>query len=81
MDQEHLEKIIEENPHIDPTAIDRSRQAMKQLADAGIKLGGYRLKPALGGATIKCSDDGAERGSGDTQGAGGTQARPQNLPW
>lgn len=69
MDQDQLEKIIKDNPNIDRTAIDRSRHAMKQLADAGIELGGYRLKPALGGATIRHSDSGAE------QGASGTQAR------
>ena len=72
MDQDQLEKIIEDNPHIDPTAIDRSRQAARQLADAGIKLGGYRLRPALGGATIRHSDDGPEQGSS------GTQARSRN---
>lgn len=70
MDPDHLEKILEDNPHIDPTAIDRSRQAAQQLADAGIKLGGYRLKPALGGAIIKHSDGSAE------QGPSGTYARP-----
>lgn len=56
MEQDHLEKILEANPNIDRTAIDRSRQAVKQLADAGIKLGGYRLTPALGGTTVKHSD-------------------------
>ena len=72
MDQEQLEKIIEANPHIDPTAIDRSRQAARQLADAGIKLGGYRLRPALGGVTIRHSDDGLEPVPS------GTQATPRN---
>lgn len=72
MDQAHLEKIVEENPHIDPTAIDRSRQALKQLADVGIKLGGYRLDPALGGGIIRHSDDSIE------QELIGTEARRQN---
>lgn len=53
MEQHELDAIIEANPSIDRTAIERSRQAVKQLADAGIKLGGYRLKPALGGATVE----------------------------
>lgn len=53
MEQHELDAIIEANPRIDRTAIERSRQAVKQLADAGIKLGGYRLKPALGGATVE----------------------------
>ena len=74
MDQDQLEKIVEENPYIDPTAIDRNRQAIKQLADAGIKLGGYRLSPALGGATIRGSDGGAD------QGPSGTQSKSQNQP-
>jgi len=56
MDQNQLDEIIKINPNIDPTAIERSRQAAKQLADAGIKLGGYRLLPALGGSIIKHSD-------------------------
>lgn len=56
MDQEHLDEIIKDNPKVDPTAIERSRQAVKQLADAGIKLGGYRLMPALGGPSIEHSD-------------------------
>lgn len=74
MDQDRLEKIVEENPYIDPTAIDRSRQVIEQLADAGIKLGGYRLKPALGGATMRRSGGSAE------QGPSGTQAKLQNQP-
>lgn len=72
MDHHQLEKILSENPNIDRTAIERSRQAAKQLADAGIKLGGYRLTPALGGAVIKHSDSRSE------QGTSGTQVRPQN---
>ena len=48
MEQDQLNKIIERNPGIDPTAIERSRQAAKQLAEVGIELGGYRLAPALG---------------------------------
>ena len=59
METYHLTEVIKNNPRIDRTAIDRSRQAVKQLADAGIVLGGYRLMPALGGTTIKHSDGSA----------------------
>ena len=61
MDLDQLTEIIETNPSIDRTAIDRSRQAAKQLADVGIKLGGYRLIPALGGATVMHTGSQAER--------------------
>lgn len=57
MDQDHLDKIVNANPHIDRTALDRSRQAAKQLAEAGITLGGYRLMPALGGTIINHPND------------------------
>lgn len=56
MDKDQLAKILETNPKIDRTAIGRSRQAVKQLAEVGIKVGGYRLEPALGGTIIKNSD-------------------------
>ncbi len=49
MGTERVAEILEKNPRIDRTALDRSRQAAKQLADVGVKLGGYRLEPALGG--------------------------------
>ncbi len=38
---------------IDRTAIERSRQAARQLADVGIKLGGYKLEPPLGGKLLR----------------------------
>lgn len=69
MDQNHLDKIIKENPNVDPTAIERSHQAAKQLADAGIKLGGYRLMPALGGPTIKYSNSTTRQEISHTQGS------------
>lgn len=55
----NLAEIIKDNPNIDRTALGRSRQAVKQLADAGIALGGYRLIPALGSTIIKHSDGSA----------------------
>ena len=60
---DQLAKILGENPKIDRTAIERSRQAAKQLADVGVKLGGYRLEPALGGKIIRTSEQ-SMRGSG-----------------
>ncbi|WP_420632502.1 hypothetical protein [Candidatus Palauibacter sp.] len=53
MEKSRLAEIVEKNPKIDRTAIDRSEQAVKQLADVGIKVGGYRLAPALGGKMIR----------------------------
>lgn len=49
MEKSRLAEIVERNPKIDRTAIDRSERAVKQLAAVGIKLGGYRLAPPLGG--------------------------------
>ncbi len=63
MKTDQLAKILKENPKIDPTAIERSRQAAKQLADVGVKLGGYRLAPALGGKILRNSGRSA-RGRG-----------------
>ncbi len=55
MDADQLARILEKNPGIDRTAIARSQQAAKQLAEVGIELGGYRLEPALGGGLGKPS--------------------------
>ena len=55
MEKERLTEILEKNPRVDRAAVERSQQAAKRLADVGIKVGGYRLKPALGG-TIRNSD-------------------------
>ena len=57
MEQDHLEEIIKMNPNVDRSAITRSRQATRKLSEAGIKLGGYRLTPALSDAVIKRSGD------------------------
>ncbi len=50
MQQNQLDEIVQANPHVDPTAIERSQQAVKQLVEAGIEIGGYHLAPALGSA-------------------------------
>ncbi|MDE2662082.1 MAG: hypothetical protein OXI39_03625 [Gemmatimonadota bacterium] len=62
MEKNRLDEILKKNPKIDRVAVDRSQQAAKQLADVGVKLGGYRLEPALGGGTIRSSDQ-TPRGS------------------
>ncbi len=56
MEKDRVAEIVEKNPKIDRAAVERSQEAAKRLADVGIKVGGYRLKPALGGATITNSD-------------------------
>ncbi len=56
MQQNDLDLIAEDHPHVDPTALERSRWVERQLAGAGIKLGGYRLTPALGGTVPKYID-------------------------
>ena len=61
MKTDQLAKILKQNPKIDRTAIERSRQAAKQLADVGVKLGGYRLEPALGGKILRNSEQSARR--------------------
>ena len=61
MKTKQLGEVLKEDPRIDPTAIERSRQAAKQLADVGVKLGGYRLKPALGGKMLRNSGQSARR--------------------
>lgn len=61
MKTDQLAKILKGNPKIDRTAIERSRQAAKQLADVGVKLGGYRLKPALGGKILRNAEQSTRR--------------------
>ena len=55
MEKDDLARILKRNQDIDRTAIDRSRQAAKQLAEVGVKVGGYRLEPALGGKLVRSS--------------------------
>ena len=47
-----LAAIPDRNPNIDRATLDRSLEVERQLSAIGIKLGGYRLEPALGGAAI-----------------------------
>ena len=55
MEKDDLARILKRNPNIDRTAIDRSQQAAKQLAEVGVKVDGYRLEPALGGKLVPSS--------------------------
>ena len=66
MKTDQLAEILKKNPQIDRTAIDRSQQAAKQLAEVGVKLGGYRLAPALGGKLLRNSEQSA-RGAGSRE--------------
>lgn len=67
MDQDMQDKIIEQNPNVDPTAIARFEQAKQQLESVGIKLGGYRLTHALGGLVTtppgSLTEQGTEQGT------------------
>ena len=64
MEADHLAEIFKEKPKIDRTAIARSRQAAKQLAEVGIALGGYRLEPALGGKPVRHPQQSPGRNAG-----------------
>ena len=66
MEKDQLAKILKTNPNIDRTAVDRSRQAAKQLADVGIKVGGYRLEPPLGGEIVRTTSEQSLGQRGDT---------------
>ena len=52
MEQQRIEEALNVNRDVDRQAIERSNRATKQLAEAGIELGGYRLEPALGGTLL-----------------------------
>ena len=52
MEHKFVKELAGVHPNVDETAIERCNQASRQLADAGIELGGYRLEPALGGTTL-----------------------------
>ena len=51
-DQDALATILDRNSNIDRATLDRSREVERQLSAVGIKLGGYRLEPALGGTAV-----------------------------
>lgn len=51
MDADEAKEIAKANPSVNADALERSRRAAEQLAQAGIKLGGYRISPELGGTS------------------------------
>lgn len=53
-----LDQIIERNPHVDKSTIERSEQVRKQLAEVGIELGGYHLTPGLYTTSHECTNKG-----------------------
>lgn len=65
MEEDRRTVVPKVNPDIDPTAVDRSRDAAQRLADVGIKLGGYHLEPALGGKIIKSADQAGRSSPGN----------------
>ena len=48
-EKDQLARILDTNPQIDRGTLERSRRVEEQLKAVGIKLGGYRLEPPLGG--------------------------------
>ena len=52
MERNLIEEIEHANPNVDGTDMERCDRAVNQLAEAGIKLGGYKLEPALGGTVL-----------------------------
>ncbi len=62
LEKDRVAEILDANPKIDPTAVDRGREAAKRLAEVGIQIGDYKLEPALGGAILKNSQPAAEVG-------------------
>lgn len=51
MDRRMVDQIARANSGVDASALERSQQAAEQLALVGIKLGGYRISPELGGTS------------------------------
>jgi hypothetical protein len=53
LDKDHVAEIVERNPRVDASAVERSRRLAEKLAELGIESGGYRLEPALGGRILR----------------------------
>jgi hypothetical protein len=53
LDEKQIAEIVERNPQIDASAIERSREAARRLARLGFKESGYRLEPPLGGGLLR----------------------------
>jgi len=56
LDRDLVKEIVDRSPRVDPTAVERSREIVRKLAEVGVKIGEYRLQPPLGGALLKHSD-------------------------
>jgi hypothetical protein len=53
LNKDRVAEIVERNPKVDPSAIERSRDVARRLAELGIRTGDYRIVPALGGDLLK----------------------------
>ena len=53
LNKDRVAEIVERNPKVDPSAIERSREVARKLAKVGIGTGDYRIVPALGGDLLK----------------------------
>ena len=53
LNKDRVVEIVERNPKVDPSAIERSREVARRLAKLGIGTGDYRIVPALGGDLLK----------------------------
>ena len=51
MDADMVDEIAKVDRSVNAGALERSRRAAEQLAQAGIELGGYRISPELGGTS------------------------------
>lgn len=60
LDKDLVKEIVKRNPNVDPTAVDRSREAVRRLAEAGFSIGDYRLQPPLGGGLLSRSQQAGE---------------------
>ena len=47
-----MNRIIEQNPYVNLSTLERNRQIEEKFAEMGIKLGGYLLSPPLGGPPL-----------------------------
>jgi len=54
--QDELAAILDRNSNLHRATLDLCREVEQQLSGLGIKLGGYRLEPALGGAVMRPCD-------------------------
>jgi hypothetical protein len=61
LDKDLVAEIVERNPKVDPTAVNRSRDAARRLEEAGIRIGAYSLQHPLGGALLRHLDQPTRR--------------------